>query len=578
MEGVIIVPLHIGFIENNQTEAWRGAIYASGSGTKVLTFNYVVRADDVDLSGVMIRYTSASYGFDGPGTVKSKETGLLIKDSWAGTGHLPEHRVDGRPYVTEARLVSSPVDGEAYRLGEKIRLQMTFSEPMDVVVRGNDATLSAGLYVGFVDRNWSEAWRPAIYEDGAGTSTFTFAYSVKATDVDNEGVRIVPGNDTTAGLTGGGNIVSVADSTPSSEWYEGSWHLTGHKVNGRPSVGGGTAFDLDDANDGAWDVWVGMGMVLVVDQGEDKIFAYDDGGRREPSRDIGLDQSGGDGAPEAGTTPTGIWSDGETVWVAFQDVENIFAYDLADGTRNADREIPLEGTGLAGRGEYFEGEYVSLGIWSDGTTMWVMNSTPFKILAFDLESKTYDSGKTFTPPHPAGAPYSGGEVTDLWSDGTTVWLADSAEGKLYAHRLNDGSQDSDKDISVTLPQSQNGISGLTVSGNHMWVVSSDSDDTTFNLTKYNVPSLIDSSPFLSGVRVVSTPKDGETYTEGELIEIEVTFSHSVRLFGRYDPNLLLMVGDPRLVDPVREARLARSEGDTYDDHTSKLKFIYWVQD
>ncbi len=143
-----------------------------------------------------------------------------------------------------------------------------------------------------------------------------------------------------------------------------------------------------------------------------------------------------------------------------------------------------------------------------------MNSTPFKILAFDLESKTYDSGKTFTPPQPAGAPYSGGEVTDLWSDGTTVWLPDSAEGKLYAHRLNDGSQDSDKDISVTLPQDQNGISGVSVSGNHMWVVSRDSDDTTFNLTKYNVPSLIDTSPFLSGVRVVSTPEDGETYTSG----------------------------------------------------------------
>ena len=424
--------------------------------------------------------------------------------------------------------------------------------------------------MGFVDQNWREAWRSAIYEDGAATSTFTFAYTVKATDVDNNGVRIVPGTNTT-GFGGGGNIVSVADNTPSSDWYEGSWHLTSHKVNGQPSVGGGAAFDLDDANDGAWDVWVGSEMVLVVDQGENKIFAYDDGGRREPSRDIDLDQSGGDGAPEVGTTPTGIWSEGETVWVAFQDRNNIFAYNLADGTRNADKEIPLEGAGLGG-------QHRSLGIWSDGTTMWVMNSTPFKILAFDLESKTYDSGKTFTPPQPAGAPYSGGEVTDLWSDGTTVWLPDSAEGKLYAHRLNDGSQDSDKDISVTLPQDQNGISGVSVSGNHMWVVSRDSDDTTFNLTKYNVPSLIDTSPFLSGVRVISTPEDGETYTSGGLIEIDVTFSHPVRLFGRYDPGLLLMVGDPRLVDPVRPAYLDRSDQDTYDDPTGKLKFIYRVQD
>ena len=204
--------------------------------------------------------------------------------------------------MTEARLVSSPADGEAYRIGEKIRLQMTFTEPMDVVVCGSDDTVFAGLYVGFVDQNWREAWRSAIYEDGAATSTFTFAYTVKATDVDNNGVRIVPGTNTT-GFGGGGNIVSVADNTPSSDWYEGSWHLTSHKVNGQPSVGGGAAFDLDDANDGAWDVWVGSEMVLVVDQGENKIFAYDDGGRREPSRDIDLDQSGGMGHPRSVQPP-----------------------------------------------------------------------------------------------------------------------------------------------------------------------------------------------------------------------------------------------------------------------------------
>ena len=68
-----------------------------------------------------------------------------------------------------------------------------------------------------------------------------------------------------------------------------------------------------------------------------------------------------DGLRAAGNgNPTGIWSDGTTMWVADERDDKLYAYNT-DGTRDSSKDF---NTLLAA------GNLNPWGIWSDGTTMW----------------------------------------------------------------------------------------------------------------------------------------------------------------------------------------------------------------
>ena len=58
-------------------------------------------------------------------------------------------------------------------------------------------------------------------------------------------------------------------------------------------------------------------------------------------------------AVEANTAPAGVWSDGETAWVADWLGDTVHAYRLADGRRVAERDIELAA-----------GNLMPVGLWS----------------------------------------------------------------------------------------------------------------------------------------------------------------------------------------------------------------------
>ena len=62
------------------------------------------------------------------------------------------------------------------------------------------------------------------------------------------------------------------------------------------------------------------------------------------------------------TRPRGIWSDGETMWVADWLDEKVYAYDMTTKARVSRKEFNT----LTAAGNTWP-----QGIWSDGTTMWV---------------------------------------------------------------------------------------------------------------------------------------------------------------------------------------------------------------
>ncbi|MBC6401042.1 MAG: cadherin repeat domain-containing protein, partial [Ekhidna sp.] len=91
---------------------------------------------------------------------------------------------------------------------------------------------------------------------------------------------------------------------------------------------------------------------------EIKVTDADVPGEHVPDSDIETLEAAGN------TSPTGIWSDGTTMWVANSNFEDskLYAYTLATGARVANKDI----NGLRNADHYYPGD-----IWSNGTTYWV---------------------------------------------------------------------------------------------------------------------------------------------------------------------------------------------------------------
>ena len=119
------------------------------------------------------------------------------------------------------------------------------------------------------------------------------------------------------------------------------------------------------------------------------------------------------------TSPTGAWSNGATIWIADSGDAKLYAYTLADGSRDSTKDITLDSN---------NGNPV--GVWSDTTTIWVAELMPTerKVYAYALADGSRDSDKDIT--------LRGGNTTSwgIWSNGTTMWVVDWNDDELYGLR------------------------------------------------------------------------------------------------------------------------------------------------
>ncbi|MDE0230970.1 MAG: hypothetical protein OXI56_07755 [bacterium] len=225
------VTLHLAV--GDQT-APREASYLRGSGTRRLVFGYQVQPTDRDSDGIAvspaIEDQESITGFTG--TVYARGTTIPIDYTHAGIERAPSHKVDGRPYVKNVEVISTPQDGwEAYRADQTIEIALTFD--MDVEVEGE---VRLALYVGLSHDNWAEAWREADYLRGSGTDTLVFGYTVQPGDTDIRGIAIPYG---ATAVLGSGTIKARGTDVEYLEHFPATGHLPGHKIDtASPSVGG----------------------------------------------------------------------------------------------------------------------------------------------------------------------------------------------------------------------------------------------------------------------------------------------------------------------------------------------------
>ena len=173
------------------------------------------------------------------------------------------------------------------------------------------------------------------------------------------------------------------------------------------------------------------------------------------------------------SSPGGIWSDGTTMWVTDSDENNkLYAYALADGTRQ-------DGTGSTTNREFAlhaDNGYPT-GIWSDGTTMWVTDGSDYKLYAYALADGTRQDGTDGTTSKEFALHSDNGNPLGIWSNGSTIWVADYGDDKLYAYALADGTRQdgtggtTSKEFAL---HADNGIpTGIWSDGATIWVADSD---------------------------------------------------------------------------------------------------------
>ena len=250
--------------------------------------------------------------------------------------------------------------------------------------------------------------------------------------------------------------------------------------------------ELDSDHDSPTGLWSDGETLWIAENGDgadDAVYAYDlSAGERAEDSDFELD--------ERNRAPRGVWSDRSVVWVSDSGQERLFAYDLATGERLEEREFALAERNSDARG-----------IWSDEATMWVLDGRAGALFAYDFESGEllgeYALDSANDTPH------------GIWSDRVTVWVSDHGAKRLFAYRLpapeGPAAEDAEpQDLervrdeefpnTVLSRASNNSPRGIWSDGDVMYVAD-ESDDKVYS---YNMPDAIDArlaSLTLSGIDI-----------------------------------------------------------------------------
>ena len=115
--------------------------------------------------------------------------------------------------------------------------------------------------------------------------------------------------------------------------------------------------------------------------------------------------------------PRGIWSDGDTLWVADGEDDRLYAYALAGGARREARDIVT--LAEAGNAD-------PRGVWSDGETLWVADGEDFKVYAYALADGSRQEARDLA------ADLSWLSPKGVWGDGGMLLLLSQETGESSA--------------------------------------------------------------------------------------------------------------------------------------------------
>ena len=244
---------------------------------------------------------------------------------------------------------------------------------------------------------------------------------------------------------------------------------------------------LDAHNEWPTGLWSDGTTLWITEAGPDSdagVYAYDlASGERRERAEFDLD--------EQNRAPRSIGSDRETAWISNHDRNRLYAYDLASGERAEHRDIVLD----ARNGD-------AHGLWSGGEAMWVVDGVRATLFAYDLGSGDLLAEYRLD--------VANDDPRGIWSDGVTVWVSDDSAKRLFAYRLPAPEKagairlervEEEEFGELSLSQaSNNSPRGIWSDGGVMYVA----DESDGRVYSYNMPDAIGArlaSLTLSGVDI-----------------------------------------------------------------------------
>ncbi len=209
---------------------------------------------------------------------------------------------------------------------------------------------------------WSDGQTLWVLENAASGADAVFAYELESGErqPDRE-FELDPRNRFSHGIWSDGETVWVADSGQDRLF---AYDLeSGERHEPRE-------IELAERNRDPRGIWSDGGVMYVLDSVKDALFVYDlESG--ELLAEHPLDK--------LNRSPRGIWSDGVTLWVSDDGAKRLFAYELDGDTlkRNEDLEFGFRPLLKAGNSD-------ARGIWSDGDVIYVADEQDDKLYTYNI--------------------------------------------------------------------------------------------------------------------------------------------------------------------------------------------------
>ena len=195
-----------------------GALELSGAA---VTANEVIAYDKINNGELVFRPADDAHGI--PYATFTFKVNDGLDDSTAA--YTMTINVDSTPEVTNVEVTSTPLSGTAdpkdtYGVGETIQVTVTFDENM--TVRGAPV-----FEIQMGDSGDTATTKEAAYMGGLGSTALVFAYTVLASDTDDDGIEIAAN-----ALQLNSGTIRDDDANAADLDHEQLGGHTGHKVDG----------------------------------------------------------------------------------------------------------------------------------------------------------------------------------------------------------------------------------------------------------------------------------------------------------------------------------------------------------
>ena len=185
-------------------------------------------ASPVDVSGNKVTLTLANAVAQGASVTvtytkpsASPLQNVVCEDAPGFTDEPVTNLTGVGPTISTVAISSDAGDDDTYGLGDTIRVEVTFSAAVDVYTVGSTPRLKIRM-----DPEYGEKW--ANFENGSGTNTLTFAYTVVEPNTSPQGIAVLEHSL----QLNGGKIRSMADQTIDARLaHAGLAHDSAHKVD-----------------------------------------------------------------------------------------------------------------------------------------------------------------------------------------------------------------------------------------------------------------------------------------------------------------------------------------------------------